>query len=199
MLPVLVWLLATRRHRAVACAAAIGLTLNALAWALVGIDQVTRFAHLTSLVSGALWRTGYGLLAIGSHIGLDRGAATVLAAAVVVVLAGVAVALGRRGRDRDALAVSVLLMLAASPVVWNHYFALLIVPLAIARPRLSSAWVALVPFWLCPSISVAGWEAILAWVLAGAMGAIVLRTPQRVAAPERWRAAAPNIALGAAA
>jgi hypothetical protein len=34
--------------------------------------------------------------------------------------------------------------LAASPIVWMHYFLLLLVPLALARPRLSPLW--LVPF-----------------------------------------------------
>jgi len=33
---------------------------------------------------------------------------------------------------------------AASPIVWMHYFLLLLVPLALARPRLSPLW--FVPF-----------------------------------------------------
>jgi hypothetical protein len=38
--------------------------------------------------------------------------------------------------------------LLLSPIVWLHYFVLLLVPLALARPRLTAAWVILpLPLW----------------------------------------------------
>jgi len=48
--------------------------------------------------------------------------------------------------DRDASALTLVLAaaLAASPIVWIHYFLLLLVPIALTRPRLSLLW--LVPF-----------------------------------------------------
>ena len=46
--------------------------------------------------------------------------------------------------------LAVALMLVASPLVWSHYFVLLLVPLALARPRLDAVWFAAVAMWICP-------------------------------------------------
>jgi len=66
---------------------------------------------------------------------------------VAVALLAVAVAMRRRElarRDRDAAIVTLALAasLAASPIVWMHYFLLLLVPIALTRPRLSWLWFA---------------------------------------------------------
>ena len=48
----------------------------------------------------------------------------------------------RTPRERDVATLTLCLAaaLAASPIVWVHYFLLLLVPLALARPRLSPLW-----------------------------------------------------------
>jgi hypothetical protein len=53
-------------------------------------------------------------------------------------------------RDRDVATLTLALAagLAASPIVWIHYFVLLLVPLVLSRPRLSALWV--VPFAYAP-------------------------------------------------
>jgi hypothetical protein len=45
-------------------------------------------------------------------------------------------------RQRDAVTLIVLLAaaLAASPIVWVHFFLLMLVPLALMQPRLSVLW-----------------------------------------------------------
>ncbi len=43
-------------------------------------------------------------------------------------------------RDRRSFTFALAAALALTPVVWNHYLLLLIVPVAIARPRLSGLW-----------------------------------------------------------
>jgi hypothetical protein len=54
----------------------------------------------------------------------------------------------KRDGDRLSLAASIAASLLLSPIVWLHYFVLLLVPLALARPRLTAAWVILpLPFW----------------------------------------------------
>jgi hypothetical protein len=57
---------------------------------------------------------------------------------------------GWRPLDRDVATLTLALAaaLAASPIVWIHYFVLLLVPLALARPRLSVLWI--VPFAYSP-------------------------------------------------
>ena len=64
----------------------------------------------------------------------------------------------RTPRDRDIATLTIMLAaaLAASPIVWVHYFLLLLVPLALARPRLSLLW--FVPFAFQP-LGEAAWPA----------------------------------------
>src|SRR5205085_8067125 len=48
--------------------------------------------------------------------------------------------LARRDREVAALTLVLAASLAASPIVWMHYFLLLLVPIALTRPRLSWLW-----------------------------------------------------------
>jgi hypothetical protein len=76
------------------------------------------------------------------------------------------VVLARRGAEVAGLALALAASLLASPIVQLHYFALLIVPLALVRPRLSPVWALPVAMWVCASGS-ANWE-IAAVLAAGA-------------------------------
>jgi hypothetical protein len=163
--PLLLWLVATRRYRAAGWAVAVGAGLNLVAWSILGFGGVSQFLHLTGDVTDALYRTGYGAVALAAHLGLSRAAGTVLEIVLAAAVALACLVVGRRGRDRQALALCVGLMLVASPLVWNHYLALLIAPLAIARPRLDRMWVLPLALWVCPSIGVATWHAALTWVV----------------------------------
>ena len=48
--------------------------------------------------------------------------------------------LGRRGDERRAFVLAIAAALALTPIVWLHYFALLVVVVAIAQPRLGLVW-----------------------------------------------------------
>ena len=48
--------------------------------------------------------------------------------------------LGRRGDERTAFVVAIAASLALTPIVWLHYFALLLVVVALAQPRLGYVW-----------------------------------------------------------
>jgi hypothetical protein len=168
--PLGLWLLATRRWRAAGYAIVWGLALNLVAWAVVGFNEVHTYLRLSGKVTDALWRGGYSMLAVAQHLGLGRGAADALLLAVTatVGLAVIYVGFFRR-REREAMVLVVLLMLVASPLVWSHYFALLLVPLALTRPRLAAIWAAPILIWLCPPrTGVAGWQEALAWIVGGA-------------------------------
>ena len=82
-------------------------------------------------------------------------------------------------------------MLLASPLLWSHYFSLLLVPVALRRPRLSLVWALPLLMWpMPPRQPVFGWEELLAWGVTAAMLALL---PARTARPpvllERPRAA----------
>ena len=58
--------------------------------------------------------------------------------------------LGRRGEDLRSFTLALAASLALTPIVWLHYLVLLLVPLAIARPRFSAIWLVPLLLWLTP-------------------------------------------------
>jgi hypothetical protein len=166
--PVAVWLLASRRYAAAAYCAVITIVVNLVTWPLVGVDELTRFLRLDTRVTDLLYRGGYGVPALAAHLGLGRTIGFLLLGIGSVALTSAIFAFGR---DREWLALtgSCLLMLLASPLTWDHYFAMLIAPLAIARPRLGKEWSLLVLLWVCPAVGVTGWEVAAAWLISAAL------------------------------
>jgi Glycosyltransferase family 87 len=168
--PLGLWLLATRRWRAAGYAFLWGLAFNLVAWGVVGTNEIHTYLRVSSKVTDALWRSGYSMLAIAHHLGFGRGAADVLlvVVAAAVSLAVIYVGFVRR-QEREAMVLAILLMLVASPLVWSHYFALLLVPLALTRPRFAAVWAAPILTWVCPpKTGVAAWQEALVWIVAGA-------------------------------
>jgi hypothetical protein len=174
--PVGLWLLATRRYRASGWAVAAGLALNLIAWAAIGFDQLSRYLHLDSAVTTALYRDGYGVISLAVRLGASRSAGTALMIGIAVALGLGCVWLGRRRRDEAALLLAVDLMLVASPLLWNHYFALLIVPLAVLRPRMSREWLLPLVLWVCPGgVQEAEWQAFLLLPITGVLTCALMR------------------------
>ena len=137
--------------------------------------------------------SGYGMLAVAQHLGLGRGAADALLLAVAATVGLTVIYVGFfRRQEREAMVLAILLMLVASPLVWTHYFALLLVPLALMRPRLTAVWAAPILIWVCPpKAGVAGWQEALVWIVACACLLGLPRTresPQPVTLAARARA-----------
>jgi alpha-1,2-mannosyltransferase len=178
--PLGLWLLATRRWKAAGWALGLGLIFNLIAWATVGFNEISTFVHLSSQDTTALWREGYSMLAFAHHLGFGRGAGDVLlllasaAAAAALIYVGFV-----KRRERAALVLAVLLALLASPLLWAHYFALLLIPLALYRPRLAPVWALPLLLWpIPPRQPVYGWEEWLAWAVAAAVLLNVARAPR---------------------
>ncbi|HEX8975844.1 MAG TPA: glycosyltransferase family 87 protein [Solirubrobacteraceae bacterium] len=181
--PLVLWLLVTRRFRVAALALAAALGLNVVAWAVLGFEQLATWTHLLMVQTDVLYREGYGLVALATHFGIGRSAGTVLQILASAALIGGCLHLGWQRRERDAFALAIALMLASSPLVDNHYFALLIVPLAITRPSLGRLWLVPLLLWLCPATGVAGWQAALAWIVLAGVTAGLLRDTGSGSAP----------------
>jgi alpha-1,2-mannosyltransferase len=159
--PLLLWLLLTRRLRAAGVSVATAAAINLIGWAVLGFGEIGQWRRLLELQTSILYARGYGVTALAVHLGGNRMAATALQVSVCAVLV---VALMRVRADcRRAFSVAVLLMLTASPLLDSHYFALLIVPIALASPSLSAAWLVPLMLWLCPATQVRTWQALLAW------------------------------------
>jgi hypothetical protein len=149
--PLGLWLLATRRYAAATYAVAWALAINLATWAIVGFDQLSRYgALMRALIKFQEWY-GYSLVALALNVGAGRPAAYALAFSVAAVAGAACVLLGRRGRDHAAFALCLAVSLLATPIFWPHYYVLLLVPLAIVRPRFSLIW--LLPMtWLLPGL-----------------------------------------------
>jgi hypothetical protein len=140
LLPVVVWFLATRRYRAAASAFATTAFLIVGAWALIGFSGARDYPKLLRVLSSVLSTDSYTPFALST----DLGAPPPVARGVGLTLAIAALAacwlLGRRGDERRSFTFAVVAALLFTPIVWLHYFALLVVPIAIVHRRLSWLW-----------------------------------------------------------
>jgi hypothetical protein len=138
--PVAVWLLATGRRGAAGLAVVAGAAsvLLLLPW----IDPLD-YARLIRNLSDTFDGVSYTPYAVLVDLGLPSGIAHPL---TLSIGAGI-VALAWR---RRSLALALGAALVFSPIVWRHFFSLLLIPLAIARPRFDRAWLLPLGFWLVP-------------------------------------------------
>ncbi len=115
-------------------------------WAAIGFAGLRGYLHLLSYVTSHEAADGYspaGLLhAAGVPLAVGEGVAV---AAALLVIATMVV---RRSDDATVFVAAIAGALVASPVVWDHYFVLLVIPCALAWPGLSPGWVLLLGGWI---------------------------------------------------
>jgi hypothetical protein len=174
MWPLAVWLLATRRYRAVVWGAGAGLLLNAVAWSALGFGSVHAYQSLMSSFTQLAEHFGFGFVSL--LLFLHVPGASALGVAPGIIAAAACALTAWRGRERVAMVLCVVAIVFSTPVVWLHYYALLIVPLALMRPKLSPVWALPLLMWVCiPTNDPAGWQVAVALVAAGAVVVSCLR------------------------
>ncbi len=179
--PVAVWLVATGRKTAAGISVAVAGASLVLLVPFIGIVDYVRLLRNLSDTFDSESYTPYALL-------LDLGTPST-AARIVTLAAGVALlALAWR---RRSLGLAIGAALVLSPIVWRHFFALLIVPLALARPRLGPVWFLPLAFWFVPgSYNGQTWQTALGIAVAGLTVAVAEPgTSERTLAMLRPRAA----------
>jgi hypothetical protein len=180
--PLVVWLAATRRYAAAVISAGGATALTFGVWAALGFSGLGDYPELLRRLADVVGDRGYSLVALGVQAGLSGGVATALPWVVGLALLVAVAVLARKGApERVTYSLAVLAAIAITPIVWLHYFALLVVPLAVARPRFALGWMLLWVFWATPVQQNEGdlWRVVVA--LAVAVVAIALT----------WRAARP--------
>ena len=185
--PLAIWLLGSRRYKALGYATLFGLALNVAAWTVVGFDQIPRYLDLLSAVSAHEEGRSYSVLALALELGAGRAAAYASALALALAASAACLVLARRGRDRHALLLSIAAALLATPIIWTHYFVLLIVPLALLRPCMSWLWALPVVMLLCPSGRPVTWELVLVLVCVTALVIGALRRSEPPTSARRLR------------
>jgi hypothetical protein len=160
--PIMLWLLATRRYRASAYATVAGTALTVGSFAVLGFDQLPAYITQTHLGLADLERRDYGIFGLVLKLGGTHPVAYAIIATLTLVAAIWCVRLGRRGCDRESLLLAIATMLAISPVVESHYFSVLLIPLALARPRLNALWLVPLVLWTTPEVWPSVWQHTLA-------------------------------------
>lgn len=138
--PVVIWLAATRRMLAALTACVVGVAVLVASWALIGFAGMADYPHMLGRLEDLVGDDSYTLYIVGLDLGLPSSIARAAWVAVGVALVLATVVLGRRGDERSAFVVALAASLALTPIVWLHYFALLIVVVALAQPRLGVLW-----------------------------------------------------------
>jgi alpha-1,2-mannosyltransferase len=141
--PLVVWLAATRRWRTSLGAVVVGAGLALVGWVALGFSGLADYPDLLRRLSDIEAENSYSAYAIFVTLGIPAGAARAFVGLFAIVL----LALGWRAArsdagsgDRRSLTLALAAGLVATPILWLHYLVLLVVPVALARPRLSPLW-----------------------------------------------------------
>jgi hypothetical protein len=155
--PLAVWLLVTKRFRTLAFTLLIGGVATFAAWAVIGFAGLTEYPRMLSNLAFVEEGHGPSLVALLLATGISTGVAKILALAAAAALLGAAWrVVGRPDGERRAFGLTVVAVLTASPLVWQHYLVLLFVPIALMSPRLSVLWFAPMLAYLAPGTQTQG-------------------------------------------
>jgi hypothetical protein len=183
----------TRRVRAALVCVAVGIVTLVAGWAVIGFADARSYPHLLSVLTQVEQRFSYSPLAF---FRFSERTGSLVSLALVVLLAA-AVAFASRGSDGDrrSFAVAIAGALIATPLLWLHYLALLYVPIALYRPRLSGVWLLPLVLWLTPASHANG----SAWRIALTLAVVALVVARTVAESKTewlvgWRLRLPRVA-----
>ena len=142
--PLVVWLAFTRRVLAAAAALVVGTVVLLLSWAVIGFSGFLDYPELLRKLEHTVGGDSYTAYIVGLDLGLPSSVSRALWVGIGLAVLSAVVVIARRGDERTAFIVAIAASLALTPIVWLHYFALLLVAVALARPRLGLLW--FVPF-----------------------------------------------------
>jgi hypothetical protein len=146
--PLVFWLVGSRRYRAVGTAVATAVAVVLLPWALIGFEGLADYPELLRAAERVYATHSFSVATILAGVGVEVGIAGWGALAVGGLLAVAALIVGRRGCDDASFSFALLAAILGSPILWEYYYAILIVPLAIVRPRFSWPWMLLPLFYV---------------------------------------------------
>ena len=174
--PLLVWPLAMGRRKALGTGVVSAAVLVLGSWAAIGFAGLSSYSRLLRVLTSYEETQSYSISGALRVIGLGVVPARGIALLVTLALLGLCVEFGRRGDDRRAFAASLLASLAITPILWQHYLMLLLVALAVCRPRLSLLWFLPLLGWVSPLTGTNGTVAqtLLVPLVAAVIGAACL-------------------------
>jgi Glycosyltransferase family 87 len=141
--PLLVYLLGTRRYRAAGTAAATTVVVIFVPWVAIGSDGLTAYPDLLRVAERFYSTHSFSLATVLAGLGLDPSVASRGSLGVGVAIAAAAFYAGRRHSEELSISLAILAAILGSPIAWEYYYVLLLVPVAILRPRFSGLWMLL--------------------------------------------------------
>jgi len=138
--PLVVWLAATRRLVAAGLACAVGIGLLFLSWAAIGFAGLGDYVDLMRRLEESVGSDSYTTYIVALDLGMSSTIARAMWLVLGLGLLAAVVAVGLRGDERTAFILAIATALALTPIVWLHYFALLVVVVALGQPKLGVAW-----------------------------------------------------------
>jgi hypothetical protein len=143
--PLWLWLMFTRRRRSAAASLVVVPVVLIASWAVIGFDGLSSYPARLRDDARAVASGGVLLQALVRQLHGTPAAALICGGAAAAAM----VLLGWRARENDAACFTYCLAAALllSPISWIYYLSVLVVPIAIQRPRLSSEWWLLVLLW----------------------------------------------------
>jgi hypothetical protein len=142
--PMIVFLFATRRFKAAALSVVFAAVGTLIPWAAIGFAGMGGYPHLlASLMRAERGHVySFGALIAPFSSWVLAGSVTCLIGLVLLVLAF------RAQGSAQTFIVCVAATLVFTPVIWMHYFVLLLVVIALAAPQLGLIWLMPLALWL---------------------------------------------------
>jgi hypothetical protein len=157
MWPLALWLIATKRYRAAAAAATVGAASILL---ILPFGNPIDYFRIARSNAEAMGQQAYSIYVLFGADTTARVAWLVVAAAALIAIFLPALR-SWSAVDLPSFALAIVACILCSPIVWVHYFALLLVPLAIARPRFGPLWLVPLVYWLVPFGDPAPWQIVV--------------------------------------
>jgi alpha-1,2-mannosyltransferase len=145
--PLVVWLAAIRRRRSALYSVAVAALLFILSWAVVGFAGLDSYFELLRRIRTLSEDDAYSVFVVATEAGVPAWIAHSIELALAAVTLVGCVLLGRRGNERGAFVLAIATALLTSPIVWRHYFELLIPAVAVAQPTLGAVWFVPLAMW----------------------------------------------------
>lgn len=178
LFPLFFWLAVSRRLKTAVLGAVIAAGMCVLGWLPIHLSTIASYPSLLHALAAYEQTFSYSLTSFAVGLGLSSVTATTLA--MTTGTAFLVWAVVARRNDFLAFRLTLAASFVLSPIVWGHYYTLLIVPLALSRPRLSALWLAAI--WIKPDTLQMHNSA--AWV---ALALLVMLAQLDLAAPVgRW-------------
>jgi alpha-1,2-mannosyltransferase len=138
--PLLLWLFAARYPRAGAIAVASMIAFLVVPWAAIGFTGLEGYPHMLHVLSAIEAHESFTIPAAVTKLGGSGQAGQAIGVVATILCAAAVYVTGRAGRERAALTLALGAALLSSPIVWLHYFALLLVVVPIYVRGFNVVW-----------------------------------------------------------